>query len=285
MFLEIAKMLLNKDTRESVRSLVSAVLSKPEWKQELFAMSAAFRDGEEAEARLFVKITIDLLQERGWNHRQVGAAEFAIQEVVDNAFLHGIPVDQTTGRVDVETTLCTAWVRCKVSDRGSGFCLEDVLATQSRYGPRGLYRVNQIATSLFQKAPSTVVVRIDVAPGKIVVSENDGILEVRFSGELIGRDCGYETALAAFNDQVVKSKGVLLDLSQVRYLSSTAMGMIVTFVYPAAKNNKPFAGVLSEDSRVWWAVERNQIPQVIRFHESRESALSTIRGVNSSGCE
>lgn len=75
---------------------------------------------------------------------RAGIVEYVVQELVDNAYVHGGAAVRG-GTVRITATLNNQWAQCGVMDSGKGFSLEGALAAQK---DDRLHGPNQIDVSL-----------------------------------------------------------------------------------------------------------------------------------------
>jgi anti-anti-sigma factor len=258
MLFDIAKLLLDKETRESFKEVVAFVKKRPEWKADLVEMNERFGSHDEHNARIFVQFSVELLAQKGWQPGRVGVAEFAIQELVDNAFTHGLRRRESDGKVRISTVLSSSWIRCSVEDNGEGFALADVLNEQSAGEERGLAKVKAIATKLTQLDRNTITVTIASVPGKVTLSEQNRVCVIALTGEFRRND--YSDIATNVPQSIPTGAKVVLDLTKMSYANSMALRLFMNLQRQLTEKSCQIVVVIDPNSRM------KEIFEISRFY-------------------
>jgi anti-sigma regulatory factor (Ser/Thr protein kinase)/anti-anti-sigma regulatory factor len=250
MLLDIAKLLFQKDTRDVVKDLIELIKKRPEWKADLLTLDEKLPYSKDAEVGLLVQFIREALLQKNWPPKRAGVAEFAIQEVVDNAFHHGRPLEGSAGTVRVSATLTSYWVSCRVTDSGEGFSLKEILAQQARDEPRGLTRVREVSSGLAQDGANTIEVTIRATPGAIDIALLDKVLVINMRGRLGRESFDIEAEFPRIEAAIESTQKVLIDLSEAEYASS----VVLRFLGKVYRRNKglgqPSVLVVKPDSAI-----------------------------------
>jgi anti-sigma regulatory factor (Ser/Thr protein kinase) len=188
MLLDIAKLLFQKDTRDAVKEAIAFLRKQPDWQTQL-EVNEAFPSEDKLKARLLVQFLREALVNKGWKEQRAGVVEYVVQELVDNAYVHGGAAARG-GTVRITATLNSQWAQCGVMDSGKGFSLDDALAAQNADGLHGLSQVNALAARLTQRAPAFIEVVVESRAPAIAVQEVDGIYVAQVEGRLDPRRYG-----------------------------------------------------------------------------------------------
>jgi len=273
MLLDIAKLILQKDTRESFKELVDLVKRKPEWKADLVELDGKFSYAEQGEAETFVRYVHEVLLRKTWPEKRAGVAEFVIRELMDNAFIHGQPPSGSSGVVRVQASMTSAWLCCRVSDRGAGFDLAVTLSKQAKEEARGLSRINSLATRLVQDGPNTVEVTVRAAPSAVDVEQADVVHIMRVVGRLD------ERARQQFEDGVaaIGTGGkVLLDLTECEYISSVGLRQIMVLQKQNRAVGRQAILVVKPESVIAEILAISRFNHVIETVHTREEGLARL---------
>lgn len=273
MLLDVAKLLLDRDTRESVKELIAALRKKPEWQKDLVEMVERFARPEEHKARLFIRFAAEVLAQKGWPAARAGAAEFAIQELVDNAFLHGLVEGDNTSRIRIRAQLSNVWAICAISDNGPGFDLSGTLATQERGERRGLSRVRAIASRLVQSAPNTVEVLVECVPGQVTATEIGTAYVLMLKGELRHSSIDYKDELERLCAHVPRITRLVIDLTEATYLSSAGIRFLLMVWKRMSESGSTVAVVVKPNSGVREVLEIGRMFRVLPCVDSLSEAL------------
>lgn len=233
MFVEIIKLLLSKDTRESIQAGVGALTRAPAWKEDLLVVGESFDADREALAGVLVAHAAKELARKGWPEERIGVAQFVADELIRNAFAHGAK-GTTDLHVGVRARLTSQWAEFSVSDNGEGFSLGSTLESQVA-APKGLTFVQRASAALTQRSPTAVIARVDLVANSRRVVDDGEIFLVRVGGRLDHEHAReFEAALGEFP---VPSR-VIIDLRGVTYISS--VGLRVFFLLAKKKQESSF---------------------------------------------
>ena len=184
MLLDIARLLLQKDTREALKELVQLIRRHPEWKKDFVEIAEGFTAPEADKARVLVKFIAEVLAQKGWPSSRTGVVEYGIQELVDNAFTHGSRTATAGTCVRIKAVLTSHWAKCEVSDTGDGFDLDTILRLQKQGEVRGLTTVHGLVRTLTQPSPNSIEVFIDQRPAGVSRYRHQGADVICMKGDL-----------------------------------------------------------------------------------------------------
>lgn len=279
MFIEIAKLLFQKDTRDALKELVELIRKKPEWQADLITLDEKLQYADEARAGILVQFLREALLQKEWQAKRAGVAEFVIQEIVDNAFHHGKPADGSSGKVRVNATLTSAWVSCRVTDAGAGFDLARTLEQQQASGePGGLTRVRQLASKLVQEGRNTIEVMVRTTPGAIDVVVIDGIQVVNMRGR-VGRDeFDLDAEFLRIRSALDPAAAVLVDLSDAEYVASRGLRLLTLLDRGNRSDGRKSVLVVKPDTAVAEILHLSRYDKVFECVPSRAAGLEKLRG-------
>jgi len=175
-------------------------------------------------ARLLVQFLREALVNQGWKEQRAGVVEYVVQELIDNAYVHGGAAVRG-GTVRITATLNNQWAQCGVMDSGKGFSLDDALAAQKDDRLHGLSQVNVLAR-LTQRGPAFIEVVVESRAPAIAVREVDGIHVAQIQGRLDQGAMDYRRELEQLTAQLPKGAKVIVDLTAADYMSSVAMRLL-----------------------------------------------------------
>jgi anti-anti-sigma factor len=276
MLLDVVKLLLQKDTRESFKELVALVRKKPEWKADLLTLDEKFSQSEQAKAGTLVRFIHELLLQKDWAPKRAGVAEFVIQEIADNAFLHGRSPGRQSGTVRLSATLTSYWIDCRVMDSGPGFDLAAALAGQAQGEARGLARVRALASSLVQKGPNTIEVTVQNHPARIDVALIHDIPVVNLRGRLGHDTIRLDEELADIETALAGSSRLVVDLTEAQYVSSVGLRFLMLLQRRNQAAGREAVLVARADSAVGEILKISRFDQVFRCADSRADAFALL---------
>jgi anti-sigma B factor antagonist len=106
-------------------------------------------------------------------------------------------------------------------------------------------------------------------------SEQNGILELRFSGDLIGENHGPELVSVAGSAIEKGIKNCVIDLSQVRYINSSGIGVLITLL--TKFRNKDGEVVLIQPSEnVHKLLVITKLTKIFKISKNKEEAIQYI---------
>lgn len=277
MFIDIAKLLFQKDTRDAVKELVDLLRKKPEWQADLITLDEKLKYADEARAGILVQFLREALLQKQWEAKRAGVAEFVIQEVVDNAFQHGKPVDGSGGVVRINAALSSAWVSCRVTDAGPGFDLAQVLEKQAAGEPGGLTRIRALASKLLQEGRNTIEVMVRSTPGVIDIAVIDGIQVVTMRGRVREELFDFDAELARIRGALDRTTDVLIDLSDAEYISSRGLRLLTFLHRHTQANGRKSVLVFKANTALAEILQISRYDKVFECAPTREEGLAKLR--------
>jgi anti-anti-sigma factor len=275
MFIEIAKLLFQKDTRDAFKELVALIRKKPEWQADLITLDEKLKYADEERAGILVQFLREALLQKQWEAKRAGVAEFVIQEVVDNAFHHGKPADGS-GVVRINATLSSAWVSCRVTDAGPGFDLAQVLEQQAKSEPSGLTRIRQLAAKLLQDGRNTIEVMVRATPGAIDVAVIDGIQVVSLRGRVREELFDLNAEFARIQGALDRAADVLIDLSDAEYISSRGLRLLTLLHRHNRANGRKSVLVFKANTALAEILQISRYDKLFECAHTRADGLATL---------
>lgn len=103
----------------------------------------------------------------------------------------------------------------------------------------------------------------------------DGVLKLRFSGDLIGENNGPEVVELA-NDAISNGvKNCLLNISEVRYINSSGIGVLITLL-TKFRNQGGELFIIKPSEHVNKLLIMTKLQAIFNIAESEEEALDKI---------
>lgn len=103
----------------------------------------------------------------------------------------------------------------------------------------------------------------------------DGVLKLRFSGDLIGENNGPEVVELA-NDAISNGvKNCLLNISEVRYINSSGIGVLITLL-TKFRNQGGELFIINPSEHVNKLLIMTKLQAIFNIAESEEEALDKI---------
>lgn len=223
------KLLLSKESRETVTLILNALKRSPAWKEDLVIFEEKFPSNKENESVVLVTFATKLLDSKGWDANQINTVRFACLELIRNAFEHGLK-DNEGGKVHIRISASSDFFEINIKDPGIGFDLNQELKRQGADDPNSktchaLGIAYRRGVELSQKAgPNSITALIRNKQSPPEVEKIDGISVFRFKNEM--RDYpGYYWRQVISEIKQPHSR-VVLDLTKVTYLSSPEIRQI-----------------------------------------------------------
>lgn len=231
----------------------------------------------------------DALETAGLGRERAQDAEQVLRELVDNAIEHGCR-GQAAPRVDVEVVANRNHFQCIVADSGPGFDAAARIAEEERrpaHDPsargRGLLLVKRISDVLEHNAAGNSVramirrERFRLEAEQLARIDSGGVEPVallRVEGDL---DAHTFADLEHRLDDLFDRQGVrrfIIDLVECRYISSTGVGVLVSFTPAVLDVGGRMVVVGSE--RVRETMDMLGLGDIIEFAASLEEARSRL---------
>jgi anti-sigma regulatory factor (Ser/Thr protein kinase) len=231
--LDFFKLLISKDSRESIASALAALKRSPEWKDRLLIIKEKFTGIQYAEALELIAFIIAIAGEKGWSDSECSRGELVLRELIDNAFIHGAK-NQVKSWVKIQLTLSPETLSILVSDSSNGFNLASALLKADNASGIGL--VKELSSRFTQPQPNTVHVLLDRRQkGKIIFNECEGYIHVDLSGTMGGYQLPAFPAEISYDkiddiENIVKSYPsstiFIVDFSEARMILSSWMRVV-----------------------------------------------------------
>ncbi len=277
MLLEVAKLLFQKDTRDSLKELVALIKKEPEWRANLLDFDETFPQAERRKAELLVRFLHEVLLQKGWKAQRAGVAEFVVQEIVDNAFQHGTDSDGSSGKVRIRAALTNYWITCQVTDSGKGFDLHNALSAQATEGGHGLSKVKALAISLTQENPNSIKVTVENHAGKIDLADIDGVFILNLKGRLTHESVDYNREAASIDEALPDGSKVIIDLTETQYASSVALRFLMMLQKRNEAHHRKTVLVVPKDSVIREIFEVAGFDSVFQCVALRAEALELFQ--------
>lgn len=277
MFIDIAKLLFQKDTRDALKELVALIRKKPEWQADLITLNEKLGYTDEPRAGVLVQFLREVLLKKEWPPKRAGVAEFVIQELVDNAFHHGKPADGSSGAVRINATLTSSWVSCRITDDGPGFDLAQTLEQQARGEPSGLSQIRELASKLVQDGRNTVEVVVRNTLGAIEVMVIDGIQVVSMRGRL-GAEFDLDAEFSRIEAALDPGAPLLIDLSDAQYVASKGLRLLALIHRRNQALGQQSVLVVTVDSAIAEIVRISRYDKIFDCVTSRPDGLAKLSG-------
>ena len=276
MFIDIAKLLFQKDTRDALKELVALIRKKPEWQADLITLNEKLGYQDEPRAGILVQFLRELLLKKEWPPKRAGVAEFVIQELVDNAFHHGKPADGSSGAVRINATLTSSWVSCRITDDGPGFDLAQTLEQQARGEPSGLSQIRELASKLVQDGRNTVEVVVRNTLGAIEVMVIDGIQVVSMRGRLGQAEFDLGAEFSRIEAALDPGAPLLIDLSDAQYVASKGLRLLALIHRRNQALGQQSVLVVTADSAIAEIVHISRYDKIFDCVTSRPDGLAKL---------
>jgi anti-sigma regulatory factor (Ser/Thr protein kinase)/anti-anti-sigma regulatory factor len=276
MFIDIAKLLFQKDTRDALKELVALIRKKPEWQADLITLNEKLGYTDEPRAGVLVQFLREVLLKKEWPPKRAGVAEFVIQELVDNAFHHGKPADGSSGAVRINATLTSSWVSCRITDDGPGFDLAQTLEQQARGEPSGLSQIHELASKLVQDGRNTVEVVVRNTLGAIEVMVIDGVQVVSMRGRLGQAEFDLDAEFSRIEAALDPGAPLLIDLSEAQYVASKGLRLLALIHRRNQALGQQSVLVVTPDSAIAEIVRISRYDKIFDCVTSRPDGLAKL---------
>lgn len=126
------KLIFSKDFRETFLDIFKLIRSSKEWKKDISVLTGKFSIKNQEETTLIIGKGIAVLKTKDWNENELKDVRFLYNEIVSNAFEHGIK-NIDNGVVKIKMTLTPFYIKLEVTDNGKGFDLNQELVKQGAF--------------------------------------------------------------------------------------------------------------------------------------------------------
>ena len=217
--IDLLKLLLSKDSRETVGFVLKKLRSAPEWRKDVVLLQEKFTRKQKLQIPVLVSHVVDLLSGKGWEYEDIQTAKFMLSELTDHAFEHGIQASPKAA-VTVRVQASSDFIEMVVSDPGKGFDLQTEMETQQAADPhsqscRALGFIYRWANELTQETdPHAMRAYFRRQHKPCVVTRNGDCVTFGFQGET--QPSGYFWAQIVNEiENLPENVGVVLDFSHV----------------------------------------------------------------------
>jgi anti-anti-sigma factor len=272
--LDILKLLLSKDTKDTVSKAIGILRKSPEWKTDLYTREYKFKgQGDLHKIELLLRFYMHLLQEKNWSESSTYTIEFACNELVKNAFLYS---NNNLVRIKLSISASSLYFMFSIEDNGPGFDLEEQLAKKAS-NPHGLNYVKKIADQLYQKNLNTVSASFTKHKGQCTTYSKDKIFLIKLSGRINSISCPKikEEILSGIS-VIEKDQGILLDISDSETFDSTGLSLLMAVRKISHRNAIPFSTVQPNKSYVMELFKVSQLDPLMNFFTSIDEAYQYI---------
>jgi len=284
-------LLAGSSAKEGVEQVSQQASGRGEYRQapQVYRKSWTLVPPCPAEVVALVDEVQDALETAGLGRERANDAEQVLRELVDNAIEHGCR-GQSAPRVDVEVVANRNHFQCIVADSGPGFDAAARIAEEERrpaHDPsargRGLLLVKRLSDVLEHNAAGNSVramirrERFRLEAEQLARIDSGGVEPValvRVEGDL---DAHTFADLEHRLDDLFDRQGVrrfIIDLVECRYISSTGVGVLVSFT-PAVLDVGGRMVVVGS-ARVRETMEMLGLGDIIEFAASLEDARARL---------
>jgi len=109
-------------------------------------------------------------------------------------------------------------------------------------------------------------------------STNDGILEFKFSGDLIGENNGPELMEIAQNKITEGIIFCMIDISEVRYINSSGIGVLIT-ILTKFRNKEGEVILINPSEQVKKLLIITKLNAIFNIVDSRDEAIQKLKQV------
>lgn len=202
--IEFLKLIFSKDFVSNAKDIVSLLRKSKDWKKDIVKLSGTFYYKDKIESTVLIDQTIKILESKDWEEEEQNEVRFILNELFENAFIHGTPSKEHS-YVNSEVTITSTFFKLSISDFGLEFDLLEELKNQEALNPdsdkhKGLSFVNILTPEITQeKWPNK---------NTIIVIKREGLrpLEISKIGEIIVFEVGNSTYINDDNFSVFVEK-------------------------------------------------------------------------------
>lgn len=277
MLIEFAKLIFQKDARDSIKELLALIKKNPEWKRDLVTLDEKFKDSDAARIQILTKFIRELLVQKGWHTKRAGIVEFAIQELSDNSCTHGTPIDGSEGVMCIRAVVSGEWVSCEVTDSGPGFDLAKALQAQATGEAHGLLRVSALAARLSQLSPNAVAVTIVRQPALIELRDSGEVTSISLHGRLDAEALNGNPEFLTIDSRLPEGARFIVDLTDATYVSSTGLRLLTQLEKSNRLRNRQAVLLVTPDSAISELLLISKFDKLYRIVFDKEEALQSLK--------
>ena len=222
--LDILKLILSKESRETLGELWDSVKSTPEWKKNILEINQNFTRDDIEYLSQFVDFILEILREKSWGYSKINDVELTCNELLDNAFKHNKNVKKL--KVKVKVSISPINFKLSVSDNGKGFDLENKIRKNKNH--KGLNIINNISYDFYQESPNEIIARITTHTSKFSHKVENEIGYFCVTGKFdthIAPDIKSECVLLAGAEKLTSNN--IVDLSDSPYMDSSGLSALL----------------------------------------------------------
>ncbi len=248
----------------------------------------SFSPEERERADDIVNVLESRLPKLDYTSNQVMEVVFMVKELVDNAIEHGCK-GAAEPRIEVELGISRSYLKCEIEDNGPGFDYEKVLkeckldAVDKGSRGRGLAAAKKLASRLSFNNKGNCVTAVyhrqalrKRQKSEVTVSPQ-GVGEVpvvKISGQL---DSSNTPEFSMHLESLLKQghNSIILELSELRYVSSTGMGAFVKYADACSKKNGKMV-LVGMSKKVMMVTELLGIHKFFELADNIDDALKLL---------
>lgn len=252
--------------------------TRESWNASVVSLDERFSLAGREESLRLVNHICEILQHKKWPDKRIGIVEFAIRELLENAFSHGI-AGLEDGAVRLNASITRDWCDVRISDSGPGVDLSNQLQMQTacadESGLRGLAYVSRLGI-LSQEGSKDLELWIDRDPLSRDLFKYRGISIVQITGRIDHQSAAeMERKLDTATHLGTQ---IAVDLSTVEYISSAGLRVLMLFARKLRSQSGRIALIVRPNGVIAEIMHISRFDRAIPNVATRDEAVAFFRG-------